>query len=158
MATGPIRCGCQFGRQKDGGGAVSAADNGNGRGFFGKNPRARALSEGKKDAHLGRCPQQHQFGPGQQGGKVGHRPQPQKDNRGINTRGHAEIEIVQHAVGFVNPKPNPLKKGNVAHQDAEADGQQQQGFVLLGNGKVNKETSDNNHYQMSRVGQSKTGI
>ena len=65
---------------------------------------------------------------------------------------------MQDAVGLVDADAEPLEEGDVAEDDAEADGQEQQRFVLLGNGQPDKERTDHEHDQVAPVDQAEAGV
>ncbi len=122
MATGPIRCGGQFGREEDGCRSVGTADNRYRSRLFGGKPQRQSAQEGEIDAHLGGGAEQHEFGPCQHGREIGHGAQPQEDDRWVKTGGHTEIEVVQDAVVFIDTKTETLKKRYVTNYYAKADG------------------------------------
>ena len=55
------------------------------------------------------------------------------------------VEHVQHAALFVDADVHARRQGNVAHQHAEADGHQQQRFVVLGDAQVDEQAADGQH-------------
>ncbi len=72
--------------------------------------------------------------------------------------GGAEIQVMQHAVGLIDAETKALEKRDVANQNAKTDRQKQQGFVLLGNGKVDKGRSHKKHDDIAKIDQIVTGV
>ena len=84
---------------------------------------------------MGRASYQKEFRIGQKGREVGERTNAQEDKRRIPAVANAGIEEVEYRVIFVQSdfKTYGLE-GNVAEDDAESDGNQQQRLKVLLNG------------------------
>ena len=112
---------------------------------LGSNPRARAPRKVMKIPIWAAAPKSMSTGRASMVEKSVMRADAQKDQGRIHPRGHAEIQVVEHAVALVNGKAQTLEHRDVAHEDAKADGNQQQGLVMLGHPQVNKNDAHHDH-------------
>ena len=117
-----------------------------------------SADKGEEDAQLCGSAQQQAGGAGDQRGEVGHGADAEEDQRGVNAQLDTQINVVRHAAGGTQQRPvdvvgfvdedvhvEDAVQGQVGHQHTKADGQQQQGFKLLGDGEVQQHASHDDH-------------
>lgn len=155
---GTQQMGRQTGGGEDGGGAVGTADDADGSGFRPGEAQDLGADEGEEDTQLGRSAQQKAGGTGDQRGEVGHGADAQEDQRRVNAQLDAQVDVVHHAAGVAQHFPvdvvglieenldvEDAVQGQVGHEHAEADGQQQQRFELLDDGQVQQHAGNRQH-------------
>ena len=161
--------GGQFGGGKDGGGAVGAADNANGAGFLeGKEGRSEKAGEqgqpeGDKDTQLGGRPQEQGFGVGDDGAEVGQRAQAEENQRGQQVPGgEGEVKDDAKDAGTLDAaggvEVHQSGAGEVAEDDAQADGQQYIGLHTLEDGGEDESAAEEEKEEVSPVQLSETGF
>ena len=151
---GAEQMGRQLRGQIDGGGAVGAADDGDGAGLV------RCETDGERhhvcaeDAELGGCADKHQLGIGDQGREVGHGADAEEYQRGIPAGANTVVEDVEHRSLFVDAdfETGSRVERHVADKDAEADGHEQHRFEVFLYGEPDEKQTDKQHHKVARFG------
>jgi hypothetical protein len=100
------------------------------------NPMAWAAKKGQVDPGLGARSEEDERGVGQKRPEIGQGPEAQKDQG----RDHLPLDAV-----MVESPEQPLvrfhqrRQGQVGEDDAETDGQEQQRFIVPGDGQVDQD-------------------
>ena len=118
-----------------------------------------AACEGSKK--LCRGTNEHQLRIGQQGREIGHGTDAQEDQRRIPALAHTLIENVEYGVVFIESdlQAGIGTEGDVAEDDTQSDGYEQQWLEVLLNGEPDEEGSHCNHDEVpdSGIGKGRIG-
>ena len=99
-------------------------------------------AQGKENTELGRSAEQQQTGIGEQGAEVDHSAdadeQQQGEQLGVDTGLKKDVQHVAYAGALKCHR-------QVAEDSAEAHGQQQSGFHVLGNSQIDQHAADDPH-------------
>ena len=117
--------------------------------------------EGGEDTELRRCAEEDHRRVLQQGGKVDHRADGNKDEHREQLIGDARVKQDFQKSGFFNCAKDRgnrrsaachQHRGQVSQDGAEADGQQERRFVVLLDGQVNQHARNDEHDQRFDAG------
>ncbi|VTR64488.1 hypothetical protein DESC_190105 [Desulfosarcina cetonica] len=136
----------QLGGQVDGRGPVGATDDGHGCRLLEGESQKKGSQVGDEDPQLGAGADNEGFGIGDHGAEVGHGPQAEEDHRrndfpfdAVFVKGPDQLGVA------VFGKPHQRHQGKIDQEDAESDGYQKQGFILLHHGQVEKQKGNGDH-------------
>ena len=147
---------------EDGGRAVRAADDADGRSLLTGKAQPLGAQEGGEDTQLRSSTQQQALRVGDQRTEVGHGTNAQEDQRRINTQLNAHVEHIAQAAVVQDVNPGGVQQNFVAHtnkvlhvddvaagqvgQDhTKRDGQQQQRLKAADDGQVQQEAAHHQH-------------
>ena len=140
--------------QEDGRGTVCSADDGDTCCLVGFKADSQGEHVCTEDTELRGCSDEYQLGIGDEGGEVGHGTDSQEDEWGIPPLSHTLIEDVQDRVVFVEAdfKSGIGTERDVAEDDAQSDGDEQQRLKVFLDGEPDEEGSHSNHNEVGYRG------
>ena len=128
---GSHELGGELGAEEYGRGAVCAAYDAYGTRLVGREAQGEREQVGPEYADLGGCAYEHEPGLGNERREISHGPYAQENQGRIPALADSLVEYVQHRALLVDAHVKPGQDGDVAHNDAEAYGDQQQRLPFL---------------------------